>query len=814
MRRKTFTLLIFFPGVPFALAADFALLTEARQALAESIPQVAVQKLRTLLAKPGVPPAERATAQLELGAAFFAAGRNDEALAAVQALADGGDRGARLLRAQVLARIGRWEEAHALFAEITTHGDAPAAARLGLVESHVALGRAADAVAALEAFVRAHPQSTAAPLRLAGLLIDSGDVKRARAALDSVKAVASADEPWRKYLDGRLLLLEGRFAPALALFQELLGGPQGLAENIRFGATLGVTDAMLQLSGADTADTVLEQFIARYSESQFLDAAFARLDQIYAQQMRPSETVLKPWSREAAPRVMALARFYIARMRLREKNPDGAMKTLTGLADDLPGSPLIPAVRLMQADILLAKGDLVRAVAAVEEAERRAAGEAERAEIEMRKALIHYRQGEWLLAANSFHRAAERSAKLRPQATFDAALAALALGNHDRFLTDYQALSATAPESPMRSALLLEQGLAQARAGDVRAAETLDLFVHHFPGHPRQGEARLALAEIAFAAQDSAGAAHYLRVANESAPSPETVEHAAYLAIFLGDGAAQPADEAVIQRAAAFLRDYPRSPLLPEVRMKLGQLYVRAGDHAGAETQFTLLAQETPAGPYAEAALFLAGQSAMRSINTGAVDRALALFDQVVKRDGPLKLYARQQQAIVQGKLGKESEAVVLYDAILTATPAPDAELRSAALCGKGDNLLILGRTDPKPLEAALAAFDQLAALPGVTPVWRNQALFKKGRALQTLGRSDEALAAWYDVLDKTATEGRDFFWFYKAGFDAADLFRTQQQWKSAVGIYEKMAKIPGTRATEAKERAAQLRLEKFLPWD
>ena len=799
-------------------AADPALLTEARQALAESIPQVAVQKLKTLLAKPGLPPAERVTAQRELGAAYFAAGNNDAALAAVQVLADGGDSAARLLRAQVLARAGRWDEALALFHELAAKADAPATAQLGLVESRAALGQTAEAVAALESFVREHPQSTAAALRLAGLLLESGDPKRARAALDSVKVNAPADKHWRKYLDGRLLLAERKFAPALALFQALLGEP-GLAENLRFGATLGASEATLQLSGADTADTVLEQFIARYPASQFLDAAFARLDQIYAQQARPSETVLKPWSREAAPRVVALARFYIARMRLRAKNPDGAMKTLTGLVDDLPESPLVPAARLMQADILLAKDDLVRddlvrAVAAVEEAERRASDETQRAEIEMRKALIHYRQGEWLLAANSFHRAAERSAKLRPNATFDAALAALALGNQDRFFADYQALSTAAPESPLRSALLLEQGLAQARAGDARAAETLDLFLHHSPLHPRQSEARLALAELAFAAQDRDGAARYLRVANESAPSPDTAEHAAYLAIFLGDGAAQPADDAVIQRAKAFLTDHPRSPLLPEVRMKLGQLYVRAGDHSDAETQFALLAQEQPAGPYAEAALFLAGQSAMREINTGAVDRALALFDQVVKRDGPLKLYARQQQAIVQSKLGKESEAVVLYDAILTATPAPDAELRSAALCGKGDNLLILGRQDAKQLDAAIAAFDQLAALPGVSPVWRNQALFKKGRGLQSLGRSDEALAAWYDVLDKTAPEGRDFFWYYKAGFDAADLFRTQQQWKSAVGIYEKMAKIPGPRAAEAKERASQLKLEKFLPWD
>ena len=794
-------------------AAEPALLTEARQALAESIPQVAVQKLKSLLATPDLPPAERMAAQLELGAAFFAAGKDDEAFAAVQSLADAGDAAARLLGAEVMARAGRWAEALALFQDLSAAPAAPAAARLGFVESAVALGRTPEAVVALESFVREEPGFRPAQLRLAGLLIEQGEIQRAHAILESVKSDAPALAPWRSYLDGLLLLREGHFAPALAVFQELLNAPAGLSDSIRFGASMGASEATRQLNGSDSADSVLEQFIARYSGSAFLDAAFQRLDQIYAQQEHPSETQLKQWSKDAPPRIGALARFYSARLRLRAKNPDGAMKMLIMLADEWPASALMPAVRLMQADLLLAKGDLAHAVASLEEAERRASDDTQRAEIEMRKALVYYRQGEWLLAANSFHAAAGRSAKLRPNATFNAALAALSLRNYDRFFADYQALSAAAPESPMRSTLLLEQGLAQARAGDARAPETLDLFVHHFPLHPRQSEARLALAELAFAAEDRDGAVRYLRVANETAPSGDTVEHAAYLAIFLADGTAQSTDDAVIERAKAFIRDHPRSTLLPEARMKLGQLYVRAGNHADAETQLTLLAQEQPAGPYAEAALFLAGQSAMREINVGAVDRALALFDQVVKRDGPLKLHARQQQAIVQSKLGKESEAVVLYDAILTATPAPEAELRYAALCGKGDNLLVLGRQDPKQTDAAIAAFDQLAALPGVPPPWRNQALYKKGQGLKALGRADEALAAWYDVLDKVTPDGRDFFWYYKAGFDAADLFRSQEAWKSAVGIYEKMAKIPGPRAAEAKDRATQLKLEKFL-WD
>ena len=145
--------------------------------------------------------------------------------------------------------------------------------------------------------------------------------------------------------------------------------------------------------------------------------------------------------------------------------------------------------------------------------------------------------------------------------------------------------------------------------------------------------------------------------------------------------------------------------------------------------------------------------------------------------------------------------------------PPPDPELRFAAMCSKGDNLTAMGRKDATQLDGAVAAYEALAALPEVTPVWRNQALYKKGQALEQLGRQPEAVTAYYDVLDKTVAEGREFFWFYKAGFAAAHFFEEQENWKAAIGIYQKMAKLEGPRAEEARARLSQLRLEKFI-WD
>lgn len=808
-------LLFVFMAAASLRADEPALLVEARQARAENIPQVAVQKLRTLLQTSDLAAEIKQRANYELAAALFAAEELDEAQWVVLPLAETGDPASRLLQADIYAHGARWAEALPIYQELASSAGAVGeAAQLGAVECLQALGRLDQAAAALEKFTAAQPANTGARLRLASLWIDLGKIPQAEAVVKGVKVENGTDEKWKRYLEGRLLLAQKQAAPALQIFDELQRSPAQLTESLLFGAALGSAEARAILNGLETADDVLERFISHHGESAYIDEAFRRLNEIYEQEDHQSDNELKKWAQKASPRRAALAQYYLARMNRRLHKIDKALANLDSFILNYPTSSLLGSVYLLQADLFLDKGNLPAALRALDEANRRAKGDEERAEIELRTALVHYRQGESLLAENAFHRAAQGSEKLKRNATFDAALAALNRGNYESFFKDYRDLSSLAPESSLRSDLVLEEGFAQARLGDPRAGDTIELFLHHFAKHPRQNEARVALAELAFQDGDNAGAARYLQVVNSDSPDSETAERAAYLGVFLADGANSPANPArVIELARKFIHAFPHSAYLPEVRMKLGQTYSSTGDHANAETQFTLLARENPNGLYAETALFLAGQAATKWLDSGAVDRALRLFDEVVKRDGPLKLYARQEQAIVQSRLGKESEAVTIYDAILSAKPAPDPELRFAVLCSKGDNLTALGRTERTQLDAAVAVYDSLATLPDVTPAWRNQALYKKGRALEQLGREPEALTAYYDVLDKTLAEGREFVWFYKAGFDAAHLFEHQENWKAAIGIYQKMSKLEGPRAAEARARLSQLRLEKFI-WD
>lgn len=813
--------------------AEPGLLEQAQKALQEGIAPVAIAQLRHFLGRPGLTAEEDRDGRLLLGEALLGAGSYDQGLEAVQPLAEKGHRAALLLKADLLAGAERWPEALPIYQAEATRPDGAAAARLGEVEALKATGDLAKAVTALEAVVRATAPSAAVQLRLAGLYAQQRRIREAHGVLARLGSLSPGDQHWKRFIEGRLFLLEDQPVPALLSFARILEDSGQISEALLVSATFGMTEARTITEGLDAADTVLEGFIARYPQSRYLEEAFRRLDDIYAREENPSEGELKAWTQKAPPGRAARARVSLAKLQIRAHKLDKARGTLEDFIKAYPNHPLLARVQGMRARLFLGDRNFAGAIAALEAAQRQATSEDARAEIELQAGLVHYRAGEYLLAANLFDSVAEKVAKherldsgtssrrenrameIVRLALYNGALAALNQQNSARFEERSRELSRIFPESSLRSDLILEQGLIQARGGKPEAARSLEQFIRSFPGHPRLPEARLALAELAFMGGQWALAEDYRKVVNPGGGGdPELSDQSAYLTLSLADAQKPARDEEVIAMALHFLRDRPESKRAPDVRMKLGEVYFRRENFADAETQFDIVAKSPAESRYAETALFLAGQSAMRTINPGSVTRALKYFEQVVDRSGPLKLYARQQQALIQGRSGKEDEAVKIYENILAAQPPPDSELRYAALCGKGDNLLVLAQTDEKARAEAVASFEKLAAESDVPASWRNQALFKKAQVMELTAEHEGALRAYYDVLQLTLQgDEREYFWFTKAGFEAARMLESQAQWKAAVGVYEKIAAAQGPRAQEALDRVKQLRLEHFL-WD
>ena len=192
-----------------------------------------------------------------------------------------------------------------------------------------------------------------------------------------------------------------------------------------------------------------------------------------------------------------------------------------------------------------------------------------------------------------------------------------------------------------------------------------------------------------------------------------------------------------------------------------------------------------------------------------SLDRAIVLFDEVVRLNGAMRWAARNEQAVIERKLGKPKDALVLYDEVLKSD-AEQSEKREA-LCGKGDIFFEMGGS--ANYQQAVEIYDQLASDKNEPLHWSNQALFKKALCLEKKNDRAGALETFYKILEDEARPGgrRELFWYYKAGFNAARLLEEDSKWESAAAIYERLAAVGGDRSEEAKARLNQLRLEHFL---
>lgn len=798
-----------------AFASTSSMLDEARKALAEDVPQVAIFKIGKVLAQAGLNEKERHAGTTLLAEAQLAAGSYAEALATLQSMSDQPDIQDRLLIGRAYAGLGDWEKALEVYESLAVEKDAPIEAYLGKSEALQALRRGEGAAAELQKTVEIGKATPAVRLRLAGMLVELGRTADARKQLEAAKPETPIDVQWKEYVEARVLLSEKKHPEALAKFERILKVPEQLTENLLVAATLGATEASLVAQGPDVAKNALESFIWKNPECSFLELVFRRLDQLNALDKNPSEGELHRLVRQPPVRRAALAQFYVTRLQFREKRYDRTSLSAQYFLDKFPNHPLVPLIYQMQAEIALIMRNYGAAEKALLSAVRASTGEdqeAIHAEMELRLALVYFQQKEHLLAEKFFKSAADALPAFKKSAAFNGALAWLQQGNQERFEKALKEFREEFSDEKLQGDLMLENGLNFARAGDPQAVEGLKGYLQDFPEHPRKAEASVALAELAFLEGDPAKAAELVKTASP-APNSEMSSQADYLSLFIED-AKQPRNDAkVIELARDFIRKYPGVPQLIEVRMKLGQVYFQREDYANAQVQFETVAREDTKGLWLETSLFLAGQSAMKLMSTEGLNRAVELFEEVAKLEGKLKLHARLQEAIIYNKLGKDDDAVKLYDQIISAQPAAGPEVKFAAHCGRGDCLVVLGKKDPQYMEQAVVAYDQLAALEDVTPAWRNQAMYKKAKALEQLGRVDESQATLYDVLERNADGLQETFWYYKSGFEAARVYESQKQWKSAIGIYEKMVKLPGSRAEEARKELRKLRLLHFI-WD
>ena len=787
-------------------------LAEAAQPLAEGVPEVSVVRLEGLLKQNLGESDWRAVAE-KLLEAMVAANQTADAF---KLLADPRLRqspSANFWRAQLLASSHREAEALALYRQIAADRNSSLGsdALLGAAEMLRALGRTDEALQIFSELFHDPKWTVRAQLRAAELYLDKSDALAARRLLERVQPTTAFEKKERHFLRGRLEVALRRPDRAIPAFESVLKNPEGVTHETLTAALFALADAHLQLKTPESGDDALEDFIEHRPSDGDLARVFAKLDELYRSERKPSRTELDRWTRDPAEPRRAFAQWYLARFDLRLGRLDRALEHFGALQRTHPQLPVLAPAFLEFAQLELEERHFDEALALLNEARTLRPDPTVLERVNLFAAQIQYRAKHFEDATVSFEQIGNSDSNLASLAMFNAALSWLQKGDETRFLADAEEFGKKTKDEKSRADLRLEAGLMEAAKGDPRATDSLRNFLREFPEAERGSEAWVALAELAFhASPPRLDEARKDLARAESKPTQTARERADYLMIWLEDTTSG-GEAKVIALAKKFIQEHESSSLVASVRMKLGEMYYRVEDFANAETQFELLAEQNSAGPFFERALFFAGESAMASMAGQSLDRAIVLFDRVVQLNGELKWAARNEQAVIERKLGKSQDALVLYDEVLNGAARP-AEKREA-ICGKGDIFFEIAATDPQNYLRAIEAYDKLASDKDAPPHWRNQALFKKGLCLEKKADRGAALASFYTVLDEGMRPDRphEFFWFYKAGFDAGQLLEADAKWESAAAVYEKLAAAGGTRSDEARERLDRLRLEHFL---
>jgi hypothetical protein len=784
--------------------------------LAGGVPEVAVARLHALLSR-NRPDAEWRAIAEKLTEALIAANQPADALRLLEdpRLLDVPT--AKFWRAQALASLGRPGEALSFYERAAAQENSPfrADALFGEAEMLRALNRPEDALERYSSLFRDPHYGARAQLRAVELYLDRSDTANASHLLNKVRPLKPVDRKERHFLRGRLEMVSHWPEKAIVTFESLLKRPRGASHSLVLAALFGIADAYLQLEAPETGDNVLEDFIERHPQDVDLDRIFAKLDELYRAERKPSRAELERWTRDSAQPRHAFAQWYLARLELRAGHRERALQLFFTLQHSQQKSASLAPAFLEFAELEMEDRHFDEALTILNGARALLPDAAILERINLLAAQTLYRTRRFEAATIAFEQAARSpSSSFARMSMFDAALGWLQLGDHDRFLADSRDFAKAGADEKSQGELRLEEGLVQAANGDKRAGDSLQNFLRDFPKNERASEAWVALAELAFHSSPLRmdEARKDLACAAESKPTAAAVDRGDYLAIWIED-AAGGNDAKVIDLAKRFLKRHATSRSAPDVRMKLAEVYYREQDFPNAQTEFEILAEQNPTGPWAEKALFFAAESAMSSMGAHSLEQAITLFDRVVRLNGESKWAARNEQAAIERKLGRVQDALVLYDEVLNGDARP-AEKREA-LCGKADIFFEVGANDPKNYQRAAELYDQLAADRDGAADWRNQAFFKKGVCLEKEAEPAAALATFYNVLDEEQRTNlpHELFWFYKAGFSAGRLLEDQAKWKSAAAVYQKLVAMGGARSEEAKQRLDRIRLEHFL-WE
>lgn len=681
------------------------------------------------------------------------------------------------------------------------------------------LKRGAEAISVLERLIKDYehnPETINDRLFLAQMLADSGRTKEACAILEKLLVHppdTSAGQKCRGIL-GRVYLDQKQWQKARLIYEPLIS-QNNMPDEYRLVAIESLSEIAASQTNFSEALNILENGYRLISDPSQKNELSLRKGVLLLKMNKIDEGTTLIHNYVSAQTTNVLA----AKVQL-----DLAQTLLT---DGLNERALAEFQNFLES--FAAQGDLVeayngKATALFNLARYREAAAAfgkadELSKKPEEKAQSRYRLADSLFAAGQFKAAVEIYARiagtmpdshLANMALFQTAECQLRTGDLSGAeevlwkIYDEDPSGALGPRALLRIADILLQ------RNELPAAETIYSWINQEYADQWRASAIYGLGMVACRRNRFGDALKYFEDALRIAKDDEAAAAAAYMggwSCFM----LNKTDEARI-RFARVVRSYRHSSKAPEALFRLGEFDYNSRRYDSAESSFRRLAGEYPQSPLADDALFWAGRSALRQ---NEFRRARDYFSSLIKHYPASRRCpeTRYFQGIALCELGQFDTAILIFNEIIKQYP--DHDLTESAAFKKADCQFILGSDDPKRYEEALNSYQLILDQPDRSADARLQAKYKIGRCLEKLGRLDDALARYlevvYSYLQNQDRSPSGNIWFTRAAFNAAGIMEGKQYWRKAANIYERVveADIPASR--DAQERIAKLRAEHWL---
>src|SRR5213078_981724 len=138
---------------------------------------------------------------------------------------------------------------------------------------------------------------------------------------------------------------------------------EGTPHPVLRAALFGIAEAHLQLKMPETGDDVLERFIDRNHADPDLALVFAKLDELYRTEHKPSRNELEKWVRRPEEPRRTFARWYLARLEIRAGRRERARQLFSDLRRGDVKSPAIAPALLEFAQLERDDGHFDEAIA-------------------------------------------------------------------------------------------------------------------------------------------------------------------------------------------------------------------------------------------------------------------------------------------------------------------------------------------------------------------------------------------------------------------------------------------------------------------